>query len=593
MKRLISVLLLLTFLLTPVLLSSCVTEKIIYVTEPKEDDDDRDEDDDNSVVIEGEQSATESVPGESRPEDENPGESDSDTEEEEQTKARCGIYCDEGVIYNVNFETGETAFITDDLGAWTTDNFQKVVIVTPDGQYAFFPAALKEGDTSYTLLLQDLTDDSETSIEVADRVTSYYVASDSETVIYLDKSGELCLYHISAGTSETIHKNVDYFESAENGRNLIFSVKSSGKSRYYRILNGKYDQPTQLPEGFSAHFSDVEGSSDYTVLYYEESNTLYMLDELYTGGPGVEIDSQIAKTCEIYDGSIYYTKESGRENISQYLINDIGESGEALLDALAGVSVTVYDLHWYNGEKSLLAENVSSSYNGYVDAAYVEHDILLFTAFSSSTKIKLSSLIEKTGSLEELYYYLEDDYSLSYVIHEVQMKTENMRYLVKGGEVSLLVNNDVDSVMSGYLYGILDRDSTTNCGDLYVVSLNGEIAGEPLLISDRVYGVWSIDDELVYQKNGNLYVYSNGSVKLLQEFMQDVLSVSANYIVYEDEDLTWYCYSDGIVIALNEDNTGSYYIEDEWRELGYDVQWAAMQEIGGLVWDVLTEEEYY
>lgn len=605
MKRLISMLLLLTFLLTPVLLSSCTTEKIIYVTESKEDDED-DHDDESSAVNGNEQSST-SMPEDSSPEGEDPEESDpageeqggfdSETEEEEKVKAHCGMYCQEGTIYAVNFETGKTTVITDDLGAWKTENFQRQVIITPDGQYALFPAALKEGDKSYTLLIQDLSDDSERSAKVADSITSYFVADDSETVIYLTKSGALCLYRISTGKAETIGTKVNYFESAENGRNLVFCVKASGGERYYRILNGKYEQPVLLPEGFYANMSKTEGSLDYSVLYYKEADVLYCIDASYTEGAGIRIGTKIAKTFEMEDGTLYYTKKSGAENVQKYFVNDMGAIGEGLLEKMKNLTDSdVYELYFYDGESHLLAENVVSEYGGYIDGYDAKQKTVIYCAYSSLLQIKLSEFVEDRGSLEDAYSYLED-YSSTYAGYWDVSRMDAAYFMAVGTECVSLAECGLHAIASGYLYGIDNYDQEIGSRDVYVALIDGATVGKPVLLCEGAKAFSEEDGKLYFVKEDKLFVYDQGEINQLHSGVEDLLwkwdaVVFTGYSVADGD--AEYHYRDGFVIGFDNLSNG-FYLEangDDYDGLGTEIQWVVMPNVGGWAWDVLSDEEY-
>ncbi len=495
-----------------------------------------------------------------------------------------GLYYKDGEVYLTDFESEEPILVTDDLGAWDS-NVLDSMVMTPDGEYILFPDEIKSGDRHATLLIREATDPEADALKIASKVTRYFVADDSDTVIYLNADGDLCRYSISDEESEDIEKDVTSFSCSEDGQNILFRTEKTKNDKttitYYRVLDGNIEEPTELPK-----WSNYDYSDDLTVIVYEEEHKAndkedkkyktYMIDE---SGEEVQIDTQVAQIWIMEDNTVYYTKEGKAVKLSKYIKNDINDESlsTAILSILDSVEVTPYEIYKYDGEPALLVENV-------MDATIRSYEEKIFTyvTLESSAKVKLSQLTD-VGDYDNVPNYV-------------------MAELEKAGKQGILVDDEAgalgieDLYRYGFseeydrIYAITDWDAEENCGDLYVADLDGITVGDLEQVGSEVTSAQFCNGDLYYLADGDLYIEGekkavakdsrgcmyledadmiivaydwndsamalgvyDGELVEIYDKIHDYSFMENGIVVYEDEDGDWFYYKNGESLKLEDD----------------------------------------
>ena len=512
-----------------------------------------------------------------------------------------GIYYKDGEVFITDFESEDPILLTDELGAWGS-GVLSAIVMTPDGKYVFYPDEVERDDKSVTIFFRDTLDPEADPVKMAAKVVEYFVADDSDTVIYRTEKGELCRYSISSGESETIDKDVDNYDCSEDGQNIIYATRTTKNDKivytHYRILNGNIEEPATLPK---AH--DYECSEDLTLFIYEEEHKeddkadkkykTYMLDE---NGEETVIDTDVYNVWIMDDNSVYYSKAGKEHKGSKFVKNDTNETVD--LSILDNYSIHFYEFYKFDGEAMLIADNLTN-----ISCHSYEEAVFSYKIADVEGKIKLSELRENIYDLSDAGWYIQENLTDGYgLIVDDEAAKINYDEIYRYG-----FSDDF-----GRIYIISEWDEKENYGTLYVADLDGATVGELESVAKEVSTAMFVDGDLFYTQDGDLYL--EGEKKAIAKDSVGIVYVEEAdiTIVGYDEDDRVYAVGvydgeiveicdkveslgmmeNGIIVYSNDEDEWFYYVDGESYEIDDDIKFRELSS-GGWGYLNIPQSDYY
>ena len=511
-----------------------------------------------------------------------------------------GVYYKDGEIYITDFESEEPVLLTDDLGSWS-NGVLSAVVMTQDGKYVLYPDEVERGDKSVTIFFRETLDPEADSVKMAAKVTEYFVADDSDTVIYLTEKGELCRYSLSSEESETIAKNVKNYDCSEDGQNIFYETETTKKDKTvrtaYRVLGGDIEESVELPKMYSYEYSE-----DLTVILYEEEHKetdkadkkykTYMIDE---NGEETVIDTEVENFWIMEDNSIYYRKSAKGQKLSKFIKNDTGETVD--MSVFDEYTISFYEFYKFDGEAVLIADGLAGiSCYSYEDA------IFTYSIADKEGKVKLSELRENIYDISDAAWYVREN-------------LQDGKGIIAGDEAAKIEYDEI------YRYGFSDDfdriyiisewDEEEDCGALYVADLDGANVGELEAVCEDVSSAMFIAGDLFYIQDDDLYIegedkaiakdalgamYAEETDTILVGYDRDEKDGTYAIGIYDGE-VTEICgkvndidlLESGMIVYEDDDDTYFYYVDGESVEIDDDISFRQIR-IGGwgyldLYWD--------
>ncbi len=479
-------------------------------------------------------------------------------------KNNYGLYLKEGEVFFTDLKKDSKPWmLTDSIINGELNYSQEMwgimFYLSEDGKYMFFP-----GDVSNNrmeLFYKEVSNIDSDATKIDSNVM-YYVVNTSTTVItYLKgEEGSLYQYKIKENLREKIANNVEWFEVSDDGTEIFYFEEGS----LYKYMESN-------SERIANDISSVEYiTEDFTTVYYIKDSSLYKQSK---NEERVKIVSDIYDVLKIYDsGEIYYlTKQTESVAIKDYVTDDMKEvdasiseplppeypdipvmpwrydynteadynaayeayqkkyeayeaeysrlqteyeeantvyqeklSRDELRNSIESLSFdkTSYTLRFFNGTEDIIMADsyVDKSCTVGPDAA-----IIIYAAYAQDT---LSNI--KISEIENIYdikSYIENAFTSS---GSMYIAVKNELSVIEDGENVYSCNINASGTVIYYISNI-EED---NCGDLYRVSVSGNVVGTPELYDSNVYADFCsfIDDNsFKYFKDyedgeGDLYI---------------------------------------------------------------------------------------
>ena len=475
-------------------------------------------------------------------------------------------FCNNEGLYYVGTESSEPEQITGQL-LDTDDKTDKaayagyiagqITYITKNHKTIFYPEHINTQKETFTLYKKMVDSNNPQKERIEDGVLSYMISEDGSVVTCLKKEGNT-LYQISVGKKEKVAEQVERFLVSKDG-NIIIYIDNAG-SLYKKIKGKEIEKICDL-------VTDVYTAPDMTRVYYLSKGNLYTK----TDSRDQElIGSAVDKIYQFYDTNEMYYRKKSKEQVA-------GETYELYYcDGKKETMLTNKLVYNQDGSKAFtsIAKDKPVAVYGTEENVYITQRDKISTLDHNDVQ---NIVISDDGSL---FYYLDSPFSG--ILYKVQITDKEKQTSV---EFDTEVNS-IGSLLSGnqilYYKKEYTRDASSEPKlDMYV---SKQMIGENVL----QYSYFEFDPDLK-----KLYFYTideNQDLTLNVSDGRNVKKVAEKIILYEPLDrnrLLYLCnykeeefagelyvYSKGEVKRIEEKATFLFSIQEShthWAISPFDV----------------------
>ena len=456
-----------------------------------------------STPAEESQPSEESTPTEkSQPSEESTPTEESQPEEVDPTLEGVFdvIYYKEDSVYLYSSQTGKNHLLTNSFKNYSASHMAEDTVISADRKYVLFPGE-RSADKFHAPLYCRIFDGTEhTTITITESYNSYFLANDSRTLYYRERSGALYRYDLSTGEAVLLnaHTGDDYYCSPDGKSILYAEIDEDINYTWFRICNGgpvenlscmdlldlSYDIRIQ---NWTEDFSTVY----YTYRFYDRlGEAFYMIDK-------DRVVTKISDSCDpdsirpIGGDAFYFLEVHGR-SYDDFVENDMGEEGEALLERISAFSCQIGTLYLYrDGQAYPLVKNARSDKLVFGETKATG----VCGTYDEKNRIKLSSLkpLIQTTSAFWINYAMECQMEWMYF-------TDDKVFSIDVQNVYKVALSDDASALA--MFSAWDPEELY--GDVSFAKLNDSGPGTVISTGDRARFVYFCGGEILYHTTEHL-----------------------------------------------------------------------------------------
>ncbi len=410
------------------------------------------------------------------------------------------IYYKENSVYLYSSQTGKNHLLTNSFKNYSASHMAEDTVISADRKYVLFPGE-RSADSFHAPLYCRIFDGTEhTTITITESYNSYFLANDSRTLYYRERGGALYRYDLAAQTATLLNAHAgDNYYCSPDGKSILYAEFDEDINyTWFRICNGGPVENLSCMDLFDMSYEIIirAWTEDFSTVYYTYRTYVGLGENFYK----IDKDRVVTKISDSCDpnsirpigGDDFYFLEVHGRSYDDFVENDMGAEGEALLERISHFASQVGTLYLYrNGQAYALAENVLEKKLTFGETKATG----VCGTFDVTNKIKLSSLkpLIKKESAFWINYAMECHLNWTYFADDQAFPIDVQNVY----KVSL-----ADDASALALFSAWDPEELY--GDVSVVKLNDSGPGTVMSTGDRARFVYFCGGEIIYHTTEHL-----------------------------------------------------------------------------------------